>query len=283
MSSLPPPPMPRCYRHPDRETGRSCTRCGRPACPDCLRSASIGSQCLDCVKAAKPDVRTRARYWNASQPALLTLILVATNAIIYLWTVTAGSEVVRCAGPYVEQRAICELSLFGPFVADGEWYRLISAGFLHFSIFHVAMNMLLLYQLGKLLEPGIGRARFGLLYLAGLLGGSAGALLLTPNAVTGGASGAVFGLMAAAAVGLQRRGINVFSTGIGTTLILNLVLTFTIPGISIGGHVGGAIAGGLCALVMLAPRHTPIARWQTYAAPVVVSVVAIVVSAVAVA
>jgi membrane associated rhomboid family serine protease len=282
MTSLPPPTLPRCYRHPDRETGRACTRCGRPACPDCLRTVSIGSQCLDCVKASQPDLQTRVRFWNARQPALLTLSLVVVNAIVYLWTVTAGSTLIRC-GPYVEERAICNLSLFGPFVADGEWYRVVSSGFLHFSIFHVAMNMFLLYQLGQLLEPGVGRARFGLLYVAGLLGGAAGALLISPNAVTGGASGAVFGLMAAAAIGLHRRGVNVFSTGIGTTLILNLVLTFTIPGISIGGHVGGAIAGAVCGLVMLAPRHSPITTWQTYAAPVAVSAIALAVCAYSVA
>lgn len=283
MSQLPPPTLPRCYRHPDRETGRACTRCGRPACPECLRTAPIGSHCLDCVKAAQPDLRTRARYWNAKQPALVTMTLIAVNAVIYLWTVTAGSRTVLQPGKCLDERAVCDLSLYGPFVADGEWYRVISSGFLHFSIFHVAMNMLLLFQLGQLLEPGIGRVRFSLLYLAGLLGGAAGALLLTPNAVTGGASGAVFGLMAAAAVGLQRRGVNVFSTGIGTTLVLNLVLTFTIPGISVGGHLGGAIAGALCALVMLAPRHSSIPRWQTYAAPIAVSAIALAVCAVSVA
>lgn len=283
MSPLPPPSLARCYRHHDRETGRACTRCGRPACPDCLTTASIGSHCADCVKAAQPDVRTRARYWNARQPALVTMTLLVVNVIVYLWTVTLGSTTVVQPGKCLDQRAICNLSLYGPFVADGEWYRLVSSGFLHFSIFHIAMNMLLLYQLGQLLEPGIGRVRFSLLYLAGLLGGAAGALLVTPTAITGGASGAVFGLMAAAAVGLHRRGVNVFSTGIGTTLVLNLVLTFTIPGISIGGHVGGAVAGAICGLVMLAPRHSRIPPWQTYAAPVAVAVVALVVSAFAVA
>lgn len=283
MSTLPPPTLPRCFRHPDRETGRACTRCGRPACPDCLRSASIGSHCVECVKAAQPDLRTRARYWNAKQPTLITLALIVVNLAVYLWTVTAGSTVVVQPGKCFDERAICDLSLYGPFVAEGEWYRVISSGFLHFSIFHIAMNMLLLFQLGQLIEPGVGRTRFALMYLAGLLGGSAGALLLTPDAVTGGASGAVFGLMAAAAVGLHRRGVNVFSTGIGTTLVLNLVLTFTIPGISIGGHLGGAIAGALCGLVMLAPHHSRPAAWQTYAAPVAVSLIALAVCAVSVA
>jgi membrane associated rhomboid family serine protease len=135
--------------------------------------------------------------------------------------------------------------------------------------------MLLLFQLGQLLEPAIGRVRFTLLYFASLLAGSFGALLLQPNGFTGGASGAVFGLMAAAAVGLHRRGVNVFKTGIGTILILNLVITFTIPGISVGGHLGGAIAGAICGFVILAPRHAVLPKWASYAMPVAVVLVAV--------
>jgi membrane associated rhomboid family serine protease len=280
-ASLPPPTLPRCYRHPDRETGRQCTRCGTPACADCLQTASVGSHCLECVKAAKPDVATRVRFWNARQPTLVTYALIAVNLVIYVWTVTAGSSRILCqegSVAAVTDRATCNLALVGPFVENGDWYRIISSGFLHFSPFHILMNMLLLFQLGQMLEPALGRTRFGLLYLASLLGGSAAVLVMQPDAFTGGASGAVFGLMGAAAVGLHRRGVNVFSTGIGTTLILNLVITFTIPGISIGGHLGGAAAGALCGFVLLAPRLKPGTEWQTYAVPALVSVAAIVIS-----
>jgi membrane associated rhomboid family serine protease len=132
--------------------------------------------------------------------------------------------------------------------------------------------MLLLYQLGQLLEPALGRVRFVLLYFAALLAGSAGGIILTDNPFTrmGGASGAVFGLMGAAAIGLHRRGVNIFQTGLGTILVLNLVLTFTIPGISIGGHVGGLIGGLVCGLIMLDPRLTRAEQVVTYAVPVVV-------------
>ena len=276
--SLPPPTLPRCYRHGDRETGRSCTRCGKPACPECLEPASIGSHCLDCVKAARPDIRTRARFWNARQPILVTYVLIAVNVAIYLWTMTAGSTLVICSSDTVRfraEQATCSLALNGSLVGDGDWYRLISSGFLHYSIFHVGMNMFLLFQLGQMLETSLGRVRFSLLYTAGLLGGSAGALLLSPNALTGGASGAVFGLMGAAAIGMHRQGINVFSTGIGTLLLLNLVITFTIPGISIGGHLGGAVAGAACGAVMLAPRRASTVPWHSYAAPLAVAVLAV--------
>ena len=271
MSLPPPPAVAHCYRHPDRETGRSCTRCGKPACGDCLVQVSIGSQCVDCIKAARPDIKTRARFWNARQPTLVTYTLIAINVAVYIWTVSADQ---KHDGPF--PHGDYTLALAKPFIQDGQYYRLISSGFLHYGIFHIGMNMLLLFQLGQLLEPAIGRVRFALLYFASLLAGSLGALMLQPNGLTGGASGAVFGLMAAAAIGLHRRGVNVFKTGIGTILILNLVITFTIPGISVGGHLGGAIAGAICGFVILAPRHAVLPKWASYATPIAVVLVALV-------
>ena len=148
----------------------------------------------------------------------------------------------------------------------------MTSGFLHFGIIHLAFNMLLLFQLGQVLEPVIGRVRFGLLYFAALLAGSAGALILQPNAIHGGASGAVFGLMGAAFVGMRSRGVNPFSTGLGTTLLINLFVTFTIPGISIGGHIGGILGGAAAGWVVLAPGHKRVPTWATYAAPIAVIV-----------
>ena len=262
--SLPPPPViEHCYRHPDRETGRKCTRCGKPACGDCLVQVSIGSHCVDCIKAARPDVKTRAKFWNARQPTLVTYSLIAINVAVYLWTASSPRNDLKLAVDKFD-------------VHNGEYYRLVTSGFLHFGLFHIGMNMLLLFQLGQLLEPAIGRVRFGLLYFASLLAGSFGALMLQPNGLTGGASGAVFGLMAAAAIGLHRRGVNVFQTGIGTILILNLVITFTIPGISVGGHLGGAIAGALCGFVILAPAHAALPKWASYTAPAAIIFVAVV-------
>ena len=124
------------------------------------------------------------------------------------------------------------------------WYRLVTSGFMHFGVLHLAFNMYFLYVLGRMLEPALGRVQYLLLYMAALLGGSLGVIVIGGVGITAGASGAVFGLLAAATIGLWRRGVNPFTTGIGTTLILNLFITFAIPGISIGGHVGGMIAGG---------------------------------------
>jgi membrane associated rhomboid family serine protease len=227
---------------------------------------AVGSHCLDCIKAARPDVKTRAKFWNARQPTLVTYVLIAVNVALYMWTISGR-------GNQNEFR----IALAKPFLTiDHEYYRLITSGFLHYSIFHIGFNMVLLYQLGQLLEPAIGRVRFSLIYFASLLAGSFGALLVQPNGLTGGASGAVFGLMAAAAIGLHRRGVNVFQTGIGTVLVVNLFITFTIPGISVGGHLGGAIAGALCGYVILAPAHAMLPKWASYAAPIAVIIVAVV-------
>jgi membrane associated rhomboid family serine protease len=148
-----------------------------------------------------------------------------------------------------------DYALSGPAVAAGDWFRLITAGFLHYGLIHVGFNMLILYRLGQLLEPVFGRVRFGLVYVTALLGGSVGALILTPNALTAGASGAVFGLMGATAVVMRERGMNIMQTSIGGLLVMNLVLTFVINNVSIGGHIGGLVAGALAGLVI--ERTTP--------------------------
>ena len=149
------------------------------------------------------------------------------------------------------------LALFGPAVAGGEWWRLATSGFVHYGLMHLAFNMVVLYQFGGMLEPALGRTRFVALYLAALLSGSFGALLLAPQAFTAGASGAAFGLVGAAAVGLRLRGADVWQAGVGPLLLINLVFTFLIPGISIGGHVGGLAGGAAVGWFML---RTPTGR-----------------------
>lgn len=264
-----------CEWHPKRQTGRFCTRCGRPACPDCLTQVDIGSHCPTCTKAARPTIATRARFWNAGQNLLATRALIAINAIVFVWTLTGGTSGLLMGDRITQQQY--DLGLFRSGLAQGEWYRVVTSGFLHFGILHIGMNMLLLYQLGQLLEPALGRTRFSLLYFSALFGGAAGAIVLTPNAITGGASGAVFGLMGAAAIGLHQRGINPFQTGIGATLVLNLVLTLSIPGISIGGHLGGVAVGAAVGYAMLEPRWQRDMRQIGYIAPIVAMVLSLIV------
>lgn len=266
--SLPPPPPPAaaeaCYRHPNRDAGRRCTRCGRPACPSCLVQAAVGSHCVDCAKASRPDARTRATFWSASQPALVTKVLIGINLLVFAAMVLQDPQSLTGALTQIH----VDFALYGPALEQGEWYRLVTSGFLHYGIIHVGFNMYLLYMVGQMLEPAIGRVKFVLVYLAGLLGGSAGAVALSPDALTAGASGAVFGLLALAFVGYWLNGTNPMSTSIGSLLILNLVLTFLWSNrISVGGHLGGAVAGALCALAVMAPAYRAIPKWAGYAAP----------------
>lgn len=276
MSLPQPPTITHCYRHTDRETGRRCTRCGQPACSDCLVQASVGSHCLECRKAAQPDIKTRVKYANAGERVLVTRVLIAINLIVFLWMIAKDREALT--GGHVTQQQI-DLGLNRILLRQNhEWYRLVTNGFTHFGIIHIGFNMYVLWQLGQLLERTLGRVQFTLLYFAGLLGGSAGVLMLTDRGITGGASGAVFGLVAALAISMHRQGINIMQTGVGRMLMLNLMLTFILPGISIGGHLGGAVAGALCGAAMLAPQWKPVPKWAHYATPIVVSVLAVAVS-----
>lgn len=277
--------------HPGREAGRRCTRCGRPACSDCLVQASVGSHCRECAKDSRPDLATRARFWSARQPALVTYTLIAINVAVFvgviIWTGDAGALSGQVTTAHLDlglsKEVLAQPIIWrtgdGLFLTEPDgWYRLFTSGFLHFGLLHLAFNMYFLYVLGPMLERPLGRVRFGLLYFASLLGGSLGVIVFDSAGISAGASGAVFGLLGAATIGLWRQGVNPFSTGLGTVLLLNVFITFVVPGISIGGHLGGLVAGSLCALVMLAPAHQPVPRWATYAAPAAVAIVSIIAS-----
>ncbi len=267
MSDLPPPPPPvpvaggdlaRCSRHPDRSAGRHCTRCGSAACNECLVRGSIGSLCPSCRKAGTPSATTRVKYWQATQGVLVAKVLIAINIGVFLLMATIDA---RSLNGSLTQLQI-DLGLNASLLRQGagEWYRIVSSGFIHFGIIHLGFNMYLLYQLGGMLEVSIGRTRMLLLYLACLAGGSLGALILQPDGLHGGASGAVFGLMGVTAMAYQQRGINPMRTQIGSLLLMNLAITFLVPGISIGGHLGGAATGGICALIVTAPRQNKVSR-----------------------
>jgi membrane associated rhomboid family serine protease len=286
MSALPPPPPPAtppasapgsaadthtCYRHTKRPAGRQCTRCGKYACAECLVQASIGSHCLDCAKASRPAAATRARHWNARQPTLVTSALIAVNLLVFVYGAIVDPKSISGNLTTVHE----DLALWRPFLEQrDEWYRLVTSGFLHYGIIHLGFNMYMLYLLGQMLEPALGRVRFLLLYFASLLGGSLGVLLLD-DGLAAGASGAVFGLLGAAFVGQWLHGANPLSTSIGSVLVMNLFITFAWRNqISVGGHVGGLVAGAICGAALLAPRHKGVPRWAGYAVPALVIVAA---------
>lgn len=223
-----------CYRHPRREAPLRCTRCERPICLDDAIDAPVGFLCPECAQQPARVRRATASVARAGGGAATKVLL---GAIIVVYLLQQTNDVVFQQG-----------ALFGPAVAAGDWYRVVSGGFLHGSVFHIGFNGYLLWILGRMLEPSTGTSRFLALFAAGLFGGSLGALLLQWGGATIGASGAVFGLMAAAMVGLRRRGIDPWRSSIGMLVLLNLAFTFLVPGISIGGHIGGLIGGALAAV-----------------------------------
>jgi membrane associated rhomboid family serine protease len=218
-----------CYRHPDRETGVSCSNCGRPICTNCMTTTPVGMRCPECAKQ-KTQVRTLR---NSAHRPVVTMTLIALNVLIYF-------------GGSTRAGFLADYGLYGPAVANGDWWRLLTAGFLHGGLLHIGFNMYILWYLGNLVEGELGPVRFAALYFASLLAGSFGALLFSPTSLTVGASGAVFGLMGATFVMQRARGIDPMQGGIGPLILLNLAIGF-LPGlnISIGGHVGGLIGGAL--------------------------------------
>jgi membrane associated rhomboid family serine protease len=224
--------MATCYRHPDRETGVSCSNCGRPICPDCMTPTPVGMRCPECSSDRTP-VRTMAHVTGGDP--ILTYVLIGINVLLFF-------------GSRSSSVAYADLALQGRGVADGDVWRLVTGAFLHaqgsFGFIHIGFNMYLLYILGQMLEPSLGKWRFGAIYFASLLTGALGAILLSsPDTYTVGASGAVFGLMGAGVVFLRARGIDPMQSGLGPTILLNLGITFLVSGISIGGHVGGLLGG----------------------------------------
>lgn len=254
------PPITTCYRHPDRRTGVGCQRCGRPICPACMIQASVGYHCPECVASHQRSVPSVRR---AMDP-IATKVLIGLNAAVYLVVVVAGggrslwqlpgsdlSDQLVLIGAVPGRSVGFEVQpVPGLGVAEGELWRLVTGGFLHAGVLHLGMNMLLLWLLGQMLEPALGRIRFVAIYVASLLGGSMGVMLVDPTSATVGASGAIFGLMGAAVVLQRSRGINPWQSGLGGLILVNVLITFGVPGISVGGHLGGLLGGLVAGLAV---------------------------------
>jgi membrane associated rhomboid family serine protease len=200
-----------------------------PRCPDHAFAGAAGT----------PQQRVRMRMPRVTSAPFVTWSIIAANVLVYLISVGQGRGINNPGGEvYIKGL------LYGPAVADGDWWRLITAAFLHGSIIHLGFNMFVLWVIGAPVEMAIGRGRFIALYIVSGLCGSAGALLFSPNAVTVGASGAIFGILGAALVLEWQRSYVLGGQALGL-IVVNLVLTFAIPNISIGGHLGGLAGGAL--------------------------------------
>lgn len=245
--------MATCYRHPNVETGVSCSNCGRPICPDCMTPTSVGMRCPECSKQRTKVHTIRSM---ATEPRV-TYALIAINVVMFLAT---GSFGVGSNGS--DTALFRDLALVGDGfdgrnfvgVAQGEYWRLVTGGFLHGGLIHIGFNMYLLYILGQQLETVLGHVRFAALYGAALLAGSFGALVVEPHTYTVGASGAVFGLMGAMVIEQRARGMDPFAGGIfgsvGGLIVINLALSLVIANVSIGGHIGGLVGGTAAAWLM---------------------------------
>ncbi|MDT5071772.1 MAG: hypothetical protein QOH82_1092 [Mycobacterium sp.] len=243
MSTPSAPAPPSCYRHPGRGTYVSCTRCQRYICPDCMRSAAVGHQCVECVnEGAKsvPQPRTAFGSTRANVP-VVTYVLIAVNVVMF---------VLQKAVPGVyEQLVLWPAGIAG----RGEWWRLATSAFLHADVMHILFNMWALWVIGPALERWLGGVRYLALYALSALGGSVLVYLLTPvNVPTLGASGAIFGLFGATLV-LSRK-LNFDMRWIVGLIVINLVITFVVPSISWQGHVGGLLTGAAVGAVL---AYTP--------------------------
>ncbi|MCD2465772.1 MULTISPECIES: rhomboid family intramembrane serine protease [unclassified Streptomyces] len=254
--------LPRCFRHPEVETGIRCTRCEKPICPSCMVSASVGFQCPDCVRngsgtghaADANQPRTLAGGRVAADDRLVTKILIGINLAVYLAVLVFGDRLVDelVLIGYAYSPSLGEL--VG--VADGEWYRLLTSTVLHQEVWHILFNVLGLWVIGGIVEPELGRTRYAALcLLSGLSGSVLAYLVAAQNQPSLGASGVVYGLIGAWVVLARRRRHDM--RPVILFVALSLLMTFTRPGISWEAHVGGLVAG---LVVTYALVHAPRAR-----------------------
>lgn len=228
--------MATCYRHPNRETGVSCSNCGRPICPDCMTPTPVGMRCPECSQQ-KTQVRNLR---TMSVEPIATYILIAINVMIFIG--------VR-SNPELRYDLALTAYTFDPYsqsivgVSEGDWWLVLTSGFLHLEIIHIGLNMLALFWLGRMIEPALGHARFVGIYFASLFAGALGVMILSPEDLTLGASGAVYGLLGAAIVMARNRNIDLMQSGLIPILAINLLFTFFASNISIGGHIGGLVGG----------------------------------------
>lgn len=223
-----------------------------------MTPTSVGMRCPECA-GEKTQVRRPAFGGAISGAFPATIALIAINAAVFILEILTGPGNFSVFGNVYFDGALCGNAIgdggtCGNVIlsSGGEWWRVVTAGFLHAGLIHVALNMFVLYILGKVLEPSIGTPRFVAVYFVSLVAGSLGALLLSdPFQFTVGASGAIYGLFLATLLIARHRGFEQMVQQLGFYLVLNLVFTFSVSGISIGGHLGGLVGGAICALIVI--------------------------------
>ena len=231
--------MPVCYRHPDRETYIRCAHCDRPICPDCMTSASVGFQCPECIAEARAEARPIKSRLGATVPSrpTVTIAIIALCVAAFGWQTLSGDAVTGDYGMWPIGVAV-----------NDEYYRLATSMFLHGGLLHLGLNMVFLWMLGPQLEYLLGHVRFAVLYAAAGLGGSIASFWFsTPNTLSVGASGAIFGLLGAYVVVGRKLGADIRQ--IVGLIVINVVLGFVLSGIDWRAHLGGLVTGALVAAV----------------------------------
>ncbi len=224
--------------------------------------ASVGFHCPEDAKGGSQQVYTSRTLFGAGGRPIVTMTLIAVNLVIFAVglslgenALSGGSDRLTIDGGLIGFGQLSTGEFIG--VDTGEWYRIVTGGFLHSGLIHVGFNMYLLYMMGRILEPALGRVAFGVAYFFSLLTGAFGVLLLDPTALTVGASGAVFGLMGVLVVYQRSRGQSIMDSGLGGLLLLNLFLTFAVSNISVGGHLGGLVGGLVAGWILIElPRQS---------------------------
>ena len=234
-----------CYRHPDRETGVSCSNCERPICPECMTAAPVGYQCPECIRAGAASTRPTTTVFGgqAQRDGLVswTLMGICATAFVALGLLDLAGGLDRWA---LQPVAIA---------LGDQWIRLLTAMFLHSGLLHLAFNMYALFLLGPPLERALGHGRFLTLFLVAGLGGSVASFVFSPiQTISVGASGAIFGLMTAWIV-VHRR-LNADATPIIVLFGINVVLGFVVGGIDWRAHLGGAAVGALVTVILTSGR-----------------------------
>lgn len=248
------PPVPICYRHPGRETYVRCVRCNRPICPDCMHEAAVGFQCPECVGAGRRTVRQARTAFGGGlggERGLVTITLIALNVIVFVLELATGSQALTGGSVLLGSKITtlqAELGVFPDAIAvNHEYWRLITAMFIHFGVLHIAMNMYVLWVLGRYLERALGPLRFVALYFICGIGGNVVVFLFSnPRGLSAGASTAVFGLFSA--MFFINRKLGLSTSSVVVMIVINLVFTFTVSNISIWGHIGGLATGVLAGL-----------------------------------
>ena len=245
---LPFPPAPTievCYRHPDVQTRVHCTRCDRPICPDCMIPAPVGHQCPECVEQARRDFRSgpgRALRGGVS----------ATNALLVAIAIPFVIEVIL-GGPQAlfnpSAEILFDMGAMQPIaVADGQFWRLFTAMFLHAGLLHVALNAYFFWLFGRMVEASFGRTWMVLIYVvAGFLASVASYAFGPVTTLAVGASGAISGVFGAfIAYNYRRRehAMNAANLRLAlTVIVLNAVIAIGYSSIDWRAHVGGLVAG----------------------------------------